>query len=194
MIEGALRLIRDEVDQALRLRAPGPSLAVLSGLTDASGAAIPEATDKLAVFLVNVEREASPVRGPRWVDGGQDRLAALAAPLHLNLLVMFAANFSGANYNEGLKLIAGVAAFFQSRPVFTHLNTPALHPDIERLSMEMETLSITDLSNLWGVLGGRYVPSVLYRMRLLSIDGEVIERQPTRVERPLTQVVPGPGT
>jgi hypothetical protein len=193
MIEAALRLIRGEVDQALRVRAPGASLVVLSNLTDASGAAIPEATDKLAVFVVNIEREATPVRAPRWVDAGQDRFAAMAPPVHLNLLVMFAANFSGSTYNEALKLIAGVVAFFQGRPVFDHVNTPSLNPDIQRLSMEMENLSVTDLSNLWGVLGGRYVPSVLYRMRLLAIDGQVVEGQPARVERPLAEVRPGAG-
>jgi len=191
MIEVALRLIANELDQALRLQTPGgANLVVLSNLVDSAGAPVPEAADHIAAFLVNIEREVIPARALRRTDAGQDRLAMVQPPVHLNLLVMFAANFSGSKYDEALKQISNTIAFFQSRPVFTPANAPALDPDIEQLSLEIENLNTTDLSNLWGILGGRYLPSVLYRVRMITIDSERLERQPRRIERTLADAIP----
>jgi len=112
------------------------------------------------------------------------------SPVHLNLLVMFAANVGGATYREALKLIEHTIRFFQSRSVFTPLNTPGWIRGSISLTLEIENLSTTDLSNLWGVMGGRYVPSVLYRVRLIEIDGEELQAQPRRVSRTRTSVSP----
>jgi hypothetical protein len=194
MMETAIRLIASELDQSLRRQGLGDApLVAMTNLTDASGGAVPNAADKVAVFLVNIEREVIPTRGLRQVDGGGARIGLIQPPVYLNLLVMFAANFSGANYNEALKLIANTIAFFQGRPVFNHSNTPALDPDIDQLSLEIENLSITDLSNLWGILGGQYLPSVLYRVRLITIDSEQYEAQSRRVEDTQVQLQPTPG-
>lgn len=190
VIDSALRLLATELGQALRPFADGGApLVALSNLTDGNGGAIPDATEKLAVFLVNIAREDVPVRGLRAVDSGQARFAAQQPPVYLSLLVMFAANFSGANYNEALKLIGSTIAFFQGKPLFTPLNTPELDPGIEQLSLAIENLGITEMSNLWGIFGGRYVPSVLYRLRLLAIDAGQLEGQPRRIEE--TRVAAG---
>lgn len=184
MIEISLQLIVSELDQALRLSSRGGSaIATLSDIVDASGAPVAGALDKVAAFVVSIEREDVPTRALRHVDTGQDRTIVRQPPVHLNLLVMFAANFSGSTYNEALKLIGGTIGFFQSRPVFNAQNTPALDPAIERLTMEIENLGTTGLSNLWGILGGRYVPSVLYRLRMITIDAQRVEALPPRVQR-----------
>jgi len=49
-------------------------------------------------------------------------------------------------------------------------NTPELDPRIERLMLDIANLGIAELSNLWGVLSGKYVPSVLYRVRMVAVD------------------------
>lgn len=192
MIEDTLTAIVSELDQSLRRQTPGGGeRAKLINLVDAGGAPVAEAADRLAVFLVNIEREVIPTRGLRRIDAGQpERVAMVRAPVHLNLLVMFAANISGATYNEALKLIEHTIRFFQGRSVFTPLNTPGLDPQIEQLTLEIENLSTTDLSNLWGVMGGRYVPSVLYRLRLIEIDGQEPQAQPRRVSRTRTDARP----
>lgn len=171
VIDTALRLVANELDQALRSSVDGGApLVTLSNLTDSSGGAIPEANDRLVVFLVNIEREDVPTRTANAVDRGQQRFASRMPPVDLSLLVMFAANFSGSNYSEALKLISSTIAFFQSKPLFTHHNTPGLAQGIEQLSLSIENLDTTDISNLWGIFGGRYIPSVMYRLRLVEID------------------------
>jgi len=102
----------------------------------------------------------------------------------LNLMLMFAANFSGSNYPEALKFISSTIAFFQSRPLFDHQNTPELDPRIDKLALDIENLGIGDLSNLWGMLSGKYLPSVLYRVRLITIDAGQLNAQLPLVRQP----------
>ena len=79
---------------------------------------------------------------------------------------------------------AGTIGFFQAHPVFDRASAPELDARFERLTMEIENLNTTELSNLWGILGSRYLPSVLYRLRMVTIDeGQVVD-QPLRVLRP----------
>jgi hypothetical protein len=177
MIAAALQHLTRELNSSLR-RGLGldADIAVLCHPTGADGMPVPQAQEKLALFLVNVLREPAAARAPVQ-RGGMARLAQGHPAVPLNLLLMVAANFSGANYAESLKLIAHTIAFFQSRPVFDAQNSPELDRSIERLVVELEDLPTTDLSNLWGILGGHYLPSVLYRVRLLSIDAGMISEQ-----------------
>ena len=92
---------------------------------------------------------------------------------------MVAANFSGRHYPDALKFLSNSVSFFQRNPIFDHSNTPDLESRIDRLVLDIENLSITDLSNLWGILGGRYVPSILYRMRMVTFNArDVISQTP----------------
>ena len=83
---------------------------------------------------------------------------------------MFASCFSGKNYPEALKFISNTISFFQKNPVFDHQNTPELDEKIEKLTLAIENISLNDLSSLWGVLCGKYMPSVLYKVRMLTFD------------------------
>ncbi len=188
MIAAALGLIASQLNETLRrsLRSVEDPL-VLSNLIESDGSSVPLAANKLAMFLVNVEREIAS-RSPGRVDSGTGRLGFQAPPLHVNLLLMFAANFSGPNYPEALKLISATLAFFQSRPVFDHGNSPELDRDIEKLVLELEPLNIADMGNIWGILGGHYVPSVMYRLRMITIAPEGIGAQVPPISRPATSL------
>lgn len=194
LIDLALRLLANELDQGLRRHAAAADrLVVVSDLTDGAGAATAESAGRVVVSLVSIEREDVPNRAPRSFDGGQDRLGVRQAPVHVSLLVMVAANFSGTHYDEALKLIAGTIAFFQGKPLFTKANTPDLDPAFEQLSVEIQNLDITNQSNLWGILGGRYIPSVLYRIRLLAIDAGQLASQERRIEETRVSTLAGAG-
>jgi len=191
MIDIALAQVTGQLDLALkrqfRLR-EDDQLVVLCHLHEQDGTVAKEVAGKVAAFLVNVEREAVP-----GASGAAGRLLSPRAPVqpepvHLNLMVMFAANYAGGHYTEALKMLSSTVSFFQGRPVFNHQNTPDLDPRIDRLTMEIENLSIADLSNLWGVLSGKYLPSVLYRMRLLALDAGQLGAQVPRIVQPEAHV------
>lgn len=183
MIDAAIVQVASQLNQALKRQfMSAEDLVAVCNLHEQDGTPTVQAANKLAVFLVSVEREAVPA-GPAF-GGHLGRIALGAQPVHLNLMVMFAANFGGSNYTEALKLLSSTVSFFQGRPVFTQQNTPDLDPRLDRLTLEIENLSISDLGNLWGMLSGKYLPSVLYRMRLVSIDASLVQAQLPRVTSP----------
>lgn len=184
MIASAVAHLARELNQGLKRQlGGGEEWVVLSDLAQPDGTPAPNSNEKLAMFLVSVLQDPVAGRSDRHVTSGAGTAgfggrAAVSNPaLNLNLLVMCAANFSGNNYPEALKLLTHTMAFFQSRPVFDARNTPDLDRGIERLVVTLEDLSVNDLANLWGVLGGRYVPSALYRVRMVTIDGEKLVDQ-----------------
>ena len=187
MLEAAIGLIAAQLNQALRTAFQlSEDLVVVTSLVDVNGGAPVNSTNKLVIFLANIERETVvAARGVRAAVAGGDRdaIAQTSAAVHLNLMLMFAANFGGSKYTEALKFISATIAFFQGRTRFDHHNSPELDPRIERLVLDIENLSVAELANLWGILGGKYVPSVLYRMRMITIDSGQITHLVPRITR-----------
>lgn len=142
--------------------------AVVSNILDLNGAQCVDIDSKVAVFVVNIEKETSP--SPYLFKKMSDIDYTQNPPLHINLYIMFAACFSGKSYPEALKFISSTISFFQRNHVFNHINTPEMDEKIEKLIISMENISINDLSSLWGVLSGKYMPSVLYKVRMITFD------------------------
>lgn len=121
------------------------------------------------ISLVNIE-ENRISRDPRnYVHSGSDVFLKNPA-IHLNLTLLFTALRSEAAYGPALQNLQKVIRFFQGKYVFDHNNTPVLDAGIEKLILEMITLNMEQLNHLWAILGSRYQPSVLYCMRMITID------------------------
>lgn len=182
MIDVALNTIADRLNQYLRKEFDlNEDVVVISNIFEPNGSVVSHIDNKIVVFLVNIEKEVTAMqrREPAYLGG--HRTPATHPPLHLNLYLMFASCFGGKNYPEALKFISNTIAFFQRRPIFDHQNSPELDPRIEKLILDMESLPLKELGSVWGMLGGKYVPSVLYKMRLLTIDsGDVTAAIPTQ--------------
>lgn len=184
MIDAALQHIAGHLNAVLRRpHQSAEDLVAVTGLQESDGSPAAGASQRLSVFLVNLERDGVPGL-PAQVVGTGERLARSAPPVHLNLLVMFAANYGGTTYPEALKLIGSTIACFQATPVLDAQNSPGLDPRLERLTLSIESIGLQEMAALWGALGGRYVPSVLYRVRLLTIDARQPDAQLPAVRTP----------
>ena len=138
--------------------------------------------DALGVCLVNVEEErVLKTQQALQTNADRSRLAHVNPEIKLNLFVLIAANF--ATYVTGLKYLSGAIRFFQSRSYFTPQNTPAMDAGLEKLVMELYTLDFEQQNHLWGALGAKYLPSVLYKVRLISIDAQtaIDDQQPITI-------------
>ena len=185
MIGAAITGIASQLNQSLRRTFKvGEDLVVVSNLSEPDGSLVSQVANKLVLFLVNIEKDTLPYRPSAVSHASLGRAGINQAPVPLNLMLMFAATFSGTNYPEALKFISHTIGFFQSRPVFDHTNTPELDQRIDKLMLDIENLGIADLSNLWGILGGKYMPSVLYRMRMVAIDSGQLSGQAPYVSQP----------
>lgn len=177
MIYAAVSHVANQLNQFLRRTFElGEDVVVVSNLLEQDGALAPNISNKLVVFLVNVEQDTTSLGRPSGV-------ASLASstskypPVSLNLYVMIAANFGSGNYPEALKFLSNAVSFFQRQPFFDHHSTPDLDKRISKLALSIENLNIQDLGSLWGILSGKYLPSVLYKVRMVSFDsGDVLSQ------------------
>lgn len=193
MIDAALGLMAGQLNEHLRRRFQlSEDLAVLSNLLEQNGALVPLVSNKLVLFLAGVERDALAHRASGAQSLGlQTQQLTTSAPAYLNLLVMCAANFSGSNYPEALKFLSSAIAFFQAHQVLDERSAPGLDAGLERLVLSIENLSSSEMHSLWGIHSGHYLPSVLYRVRMISIDGQRVTGREAGVRSVDSAALPG---
>lgn len=170
MIDTTLSFILEELNAFLGARIQNSEhLAVLSSLVNLDGTVPLGIENKLVLSLVNIEREsAAPSLGTN-TSGGGSHYAHVSPTLNLNLYLLVSASFGG-NYSVGLRLLSNALAFFQAKPNFNAHNSPSFPSGLERLSLESVSLDTQVLNNLWAVLGAKYLPSMMYKLRMLTFQ------------------------
>jgi len=174
MIQQALQALTDELNAYLRRvfdPADSQGKVLLSAYTGPDGNHLPDTLNKLCLTLVSLEQETTLRNGgaPRSSSGDNGTETTRQNPsIRLNLRVLLAANFN--DYNESLKFLSAAIAFFQRKNVLTAQNTPTLDRRLDKLIVEMETVGTHELSQLWGMLGSKYLPSVVYKIRMLTLQ------------------------
>jgi len=126
-------------------------------------------TNNAFITLVNIEEDRiskSPDNYIRTNNG----IVYQNPTVFLNLYVLFATNLN--SYEESLTRLSYIIQFFQFQNVFTPLDSPGLPQGIDKLIFDLKTLSFQDLNNLWGILGSKYLPSVVYILRLVTITSD----------------------
>jgi hypothetical protein len=173
MIQAALGYLAFSLNQYLR-RSHGSSedLVALSQLVGLDGAPSMRVEGKLVLSLVNVERDTVPLSRKDGVANLAAVSPAASKTLFLNLHVLLAASCGSGNYGDFLRYLSNAIGYFQRHFLFDRENAPDLDPRLERLVVEPENLTISELSNLWGILGGKYLPSILYRVRMVAFSGD----------------------
>lgn len=144
---------------------------IVSNLVNADGSIAIQETDKIIMTLAGVEPDRSKSDTGSYVTTPKGNFQRVKPPINVNLYLLFSAYFTPENYVEGLKFLTSTIAFFQNRGgVFNAQNTPTLDTGVERLVAELVPMEFKDISNLWGSLGAKYLPSVLFRLKTISIE------------------------
>ncbi len=184
MIDLAIKHIAAQLNQFFKRNYDlNEDVVVISNLVEQDGTMESNVDNKLVLFLINVEKDTTPFNpNPKFIEG-KSRTATRFPPVYLNLYLMVAAHFSGNNYAEGLKFLSKAIGFFQSRPVMDHTSTPDLDRRIEKLSLEIENLNLKDLSTLWSAITGKYLPSIIYKVRAVGFDADDVRYLSPVIER-----------
>ena len=171
MIDKALQFVAEMLNRALATRHPADDAHVVLGTTATTepDPRLGEIRDKLVLSLINIEREsvAANLAQPYRSEGGG--LARARQPLNVNLVVLLAANFPGS-YSTGLQMLSSAMSVLQAHPLFTRQGAADLPAPLERITVEWCNLNIETVHNLWSVLGGRYLPSAAYKVRMLVFE------------------------
>ncbi|HTA26588.1 MAG TPA: DUF4255 domain-containing protein [Bacteroidia bacterium] len=176
MIDKVFNVITSEINNYFnsKLGTSTEGRIIASNISEAGNGNAASIDNMVVMSLVNIEEDRISRPPDNYRRSGQ-QMTMVKPPYYLNLYILFAANFDVTNYTTALQNIAYIIQFFQFKNVFTRLNTPTLDPGLKELIFDMKTLSVQDLNNLWGVLGSKYMPSVLFKVRLITISEEFTE-------------------
>lgn len=126
---------------------------------------------KAILSIVNVEEDRLTRQQENYVKT-QTLTNYKNPPLYFNIYLLFSIN--KPNYGESLKLLGKIIQFFQYQNVFTPITHPCLAANIQKLIVDLYTLNFEQLNHLWSTLGGKYLPSVMYKMRMISINEDFV--------------------
>ena len=122
-------------------------------------------------ILINVEEDHIMRDPDPFTRVGNDGVKYRTYPeLRLNLFVLFISRFTV--YDEALKYLSLLIRYFQSNRIFSRENSPDLNPEIGRLVMELITMPFTEQDAVWNALRTTYLPSVLYKVKIIIYQDE----------------------
>ena len=182
MLDVALKFLVKELNSYLLSRT-GASFgeAEMGRLVDDTGKWVVK-EDHIGVALVNVEEERTlrnQLPETSFVNGSH---VVLEPALKLNLHVLFAASFQ--RYDHALHYLSHVITFFQAHPSFNQERYPNLDARIQKLTAELLPMGYEQLNQLWAFIGGKHLPSAVYRVRLVTLQ----DLEPAAVQPPVTSV------
>jgi len=144
--------------------------------------------EKIIITLVNIEEESTLKNNKNVHYGSDGSIKYVMPPIYLNLYLLFCCNY--ALYNTSLKRLGHVIGFFQQRKKFEIKSTTSsqnehLFKEEDqhfKLIFELYTLTFEQINHLWGALGGRQLPSVMFKARLVKVDDSRIFKKGPPIE------------
>lgn len=186
MITHALFILQNELEEHLKVSYPpgasGQPKVSIGNLAEGvkSGANGIIETDQLVFTIVNIREEKALKNLPHYVRKDSAlKVSYENPPVFLNFLLLLTATH--ARYDNALLYLSRAIRFFQYKNVFTQdtvapaalgLTYPVTEQDqLETFKMVMDLYSPTleEVNHLWGTLGGKQYPFVLYMLRMLDL-------------------------
>ncbi|MCG8574696.1 MAG: DUF4255 domain-containing protein [Flavobacteriales bacterium] len=171
MIDTVLQFTANSLDQFVRNQfGLNESKVLINNLIEADGSVPKPNQNKLVISMINIAQETNRqfyVRNQRLSDGS---FSNVRRPERYNIDLLVSSSFD--DYTETLKFLNSGIQFFQINPVVNSSSYSNLPEGIDRLEFEVEKISYFEMHNLWSAMGAKYVPSVIYKMRLITIESE----------------------
>ena len=126
-----------------------------------------------SISLINIEEEKifkTQVPPVFYRDDSKKVYTTREPDLKLNLYILISSY--NKSYEDALKFISRVVGFFQANNVFSHDgdDNEDLPEAIERVIVELYTAGFEQQNQIWASLSTGYIPSVIYKVRMLTID------------------------
>ena len=189
MIYETLEIVMDQITKYLETKPNDDSVLILENIAKQDDASVLRLKDRIAVSLLNMEEE-STLRNIPNISFKDGKTIYKNNKVNLNLYVLFAANRTA--YDKALVSINNIVEFFQSKKVFTQVNTPftptsTIFDELKEFKfiVDLYTPTFEQLNYIWGTLGGKSVPSVLYKISIIEIESDTMKD----MGQPITNVV-----
>ncbi len=189
MIDTALILLSNELESYINIVSPGPDVILENIALFESNQTV--TLDGIVLTLVNLQEESTLKNVKAVKPNGIGGLDYVNPPVPLNLYLLISVNVD--SYTDALMYLSAVIRFFQIQNTFTIDSAPAFNTPITgeepedlsqlRLSLDLYTLTFEQINHLWGSLGGRQLPFVLYKVRLVQVYDRRISKEGPPIEQ-----------
>ena len=171
MITKALQFTLSSLDQFLKTRMGlDESKVVLNNLIEGNGS-IPQINqNKIVISLINIEKETTKPFYNRTQRLENGNYSEVRPSERYNLDILISSNFD--NYSEALKFLNAIILFFQINSTLDSNSSTNIPLGLSKLEFEIEKITYRDMQSLWTAMGAKYQPSVIYKMRLITIQGD----------------------
>jgi len=181
MIKEVLMILKDKLnDPEKGLMDDDGEIAVVDDIAKHDDD-LSELDNKVVITLLNVEEE-STLKNRSWYTRktiSEDPLLydmkKQNPPAYLNLYLMISANRTA--YDKALSNISKVIEIFQTNNVLEYIDADA--EKSFKFRIELHSIPFDQLSYVWGLLGGKVMPSVLYKISVIKI--EAVEKTPIKL-------------
>lgn len=188
MINVALKFLGDELQSNLRQNGDVSVEVIMENIAlwDTQFSSVVE--NKIVITNVNIEEESSLKNKRAFQKNIAGGIVYKEPPVNLNLYILISANYTGVTdaYYLAQGRISRAIDFFNTKKTFTLANSPnagisgnigsadPIPPAFEmlKLNLELYTLTFEQINHLWGSLGGKQLPFVMYKVRLVTIDSD----------------------
>ena len=135
--------------------------AVLSAIVNQDGTIALQSENKVLITLLNIEREPFSASGHNI---GRQKLS-------LNIFVIFCCHFSNSNYSEAIRFLDLIITYFEENYTLEAQN---IYDGNNKIKIEIETSNLDKIHNIWAAIGAKYLPSVMYKLRMVVVDSNNI--------------------
>lgn len=192
MIMDGLILIASELNLYIqqRINPEQENHVFLSDISDGNGNNI-SLSDVITITLTNIEEErVNKAQLPNKVR--HDTTYTYSEPeIRLNLFIIVSVrpskNSEGSNsYINALARLSMVSYFFQSHRYFDQstIQNPSVSNNLRRVIVDLHTVGFEQQSYMWGIHGGHYLPSLMYKLSLIAIHEDA-----TSMEVPVVETI-----
>jgi len=175
MIHTVLNVLKEKLNEYFRIKTALDE-DLVKYIESSANDPISFTNNAVTPFLINVSEDRTLRKPDQYIGVTQNGIRTQVNPeVRIELLVLFVSKFS--DYSQALNFLSYVIKCFQVNRIYTPQNSPDLSTDkIEKMVMELVTLPLEEQNQVWHSLNTSYLPSVLYKVRLISyLDEESIE-------------------
>ncbi len=189
MIMDALVLIKSELNDYIKRRLNlSDDQVFLSSIVDGNGSSA-SADDVVTMTLAHIEEECVN-KAQQFNQVRHDTKYTYSQPeILLNLFIIVSVrpnqtNESSASYKYALARLSMAAHFFQSRRYFDRrdIQSPDISDALRRVIVELHSSGFEQQSYIWGIHGGHYLPSLMYKVSVIHILEGATTREVPAVE------------
>lgn len=179
MIYKALQIVTEQLNGYLKLSFKlREDIAFLSPIKDADKV---YPSNRVSITLVGLERETSGGISFQRTVISDNAVKRTAPAWQMNVNILISVIFQDRQYEESLQILSAVLSFIQKNNMITSQDQSV------SFAIDPVNLSIHELSNLWGICGDSYFPSMVCRLRVLTVDeNEILDLSGIMKSRELT--------